>query len=325
MGGIFGSGGSSGGGSSSSSLEPYIRTRHQAVLDALWNEIQTGENPYADINAFDVDQLTDAILNTLAEFAQEVVDFDNANLSVTPLAAGMAAQLAAITAFTPSTSWSGFLTTVLAALPDTGLSDTEIEDAVGHIGDMVKEELEESILPTFEGGMRDINAVNSSAFLLGEANLYGKVTKQIAEAAATYRLEAAKMGLERTKVAVASVDSLVNATLSKISAYGNYNGELTKIFLTGMSIKQAFTGMIVEAIKNVTTLKRDQWDEDNRLNVAEGRWYLDKYQYEGNMLGSVRGAVHSTAEGAQPANVSGSSLGGIMSLVGGVMGMIGGA
>jgi hypothetical protein len=324
MGGLFGGGGSegsSGGSSSNSQLEAYIQTHHSNALDAVWSNLLTGENPYESINAFDPSRHLTALFASLATYAQVLIDFSNAGIDITALTSALSAQLAATTAFDASTSWVTFLATIEAQLPDTGLTDAEITQAIGYIGDTAKSEIEAKVLPAFEGGMRDINAVNSSAFLVGEAVIYSELSKHIANATSTYKLETAKMALERAKMLSATADSMVSAALNKISALGNYANEIGKIWLSGISIKQTLTSMIVDSIRAAANIEKTFTDESNRLDVAENRWYLDKYAYMGNMLASVRGAIHSTSSGQQSPSVGSSDLGGVLSAISGGMGI----
>ena len=52
------------------------------------------------------------------------------------------------------------------------LHGPEIANAVTAQSQLLQEELDTTIIPRFLGGMRDINAVNSTTFIIGKANIY---------------------------------------------------------------------------------------------------------------------------------------------------------
>ncbi len=72
---------------------------------------------------------------------------------------------------------------------DTNLGDeTQIVADVSSFADQIDEQLEETVYPRFEGGMRDVNAVLSSAFVLGKSFIEISRNREVAKHASGLRL-----------------------------------------------------------------------------------------------------------------------------------------
>lgn len=93
-------------------------------------------------------------------------------------------------------------TNAVAAMND----NVEITAMVAAQNAMLTNRLTTEILPIYQSGMRDMGAVHTSSFTLGEANIQAEITRNIADYDAKLRLEsrrnAVQLAIEWTKVVV---------------------------------------------------------------------------------------------------------------------------
>ncbi len=61
------------------------------------------------------------------------------------------------------------------------LSDSYVDDQVKEYSDMLQDDIERTVLPKFEAGMRNANAVMSSAFVIGEALIFAEKDRQVSK------------------------------------------------------------------------------------------------------------------------------------------------
>lgn len=73
----------------------------------------------------------------------------------------------------------------------------EIDAAVTSTSDLLDDELQTKILPNFLAGMRDLNAVHSSAFIVGKAIIYDAKTKSMADVISKLQMKMIDITQER--------------------------------------------------------------------------------------------------------------------------------
>lgn len=71
--------------------------------------------------------------------------------------------------------------------------DGEVSAAISAHSEMLRDDIDTTILPRFLSGMRDINAVNSSSFVVGKAIIYDAHVKSVNKFATELRMAALKL------------------------------------------------------------------------------------------------------------------------------------
>jgi len=257
--------GGSGGSSGKVSFPAYIENTHKNWLafdgfhlltTCISDEMQAamGNSPYAALVAYDPDP---AIATYLAEVADYEVLVD---------------------------AMTGSLNSVDIAPLE--ITDAEIlVDAAAH-GALIDDQLISVVLPRFEAGMRDINAVVTSAFVIGRANLEDSRDHEIAKFAADLKMRSRSTGVERS-------DILLRWAMLRLE-HAN---------------KMATLEIESERIKIVA--KKEENDVLNELEVKDATWNLDLFQYGGNLMAAPGGGTAVT--GSHKPSAAGSTLGGALS------------
>lgn len=228
----------SGGGSSGKSEWPgYMQSYHERMLTAF-EVTHPMTNPYLGVVAYDPATYLTPLATSLSTFVAFYT-----SLGTT------------LTAF--KSMWGGWLTTVSAGITEALTAALEVDG-----------------IPQFETGMRDINAVQGSSFVLGKAMLYARV------------------GLEASKLALLNTNQAVELTMK-------YGESLRGQFISQMD----YARMVIIAYK-------EQKDFQIDIDAEEAKWVYFEYREAGALLGSIGGAA-SMQSLAKP-NATASAMGGAM-------------
>lgn len=278
-----GLGGGGGGQSGKVEYPTYLQTRHaswlaiqpngsspvamtQSMVDAM--NTAFSYNPYTGVVAYDP---TDAI-NIVSGIASTMVNY------------GYESSLTA--AFS-------FMNDVAAAL-DTIVSS---ESAARIIADkaayaaMVEAEVESSILPKFQRGMQNINAVQSSSYVVGEALIWASVTRDINKFNADLMLRSFS---ERNQLIVHFADMVIKKTLAA--------NEFYRVILHAVTE--------YERVKIVAF--KEKADRQVELDVHEATWCMEAYKYGGNVMAAISGAAATVnSYGGGTASAIGGAISGV--------------
>lgn len=281
-----GSSGGGGGGSGAVSWPNYIQEAHYGILsreglDAVSLSVIGAVNaalsndPYSGETAFDPSYDLIFIEDALNNFEADI---------------GL---------WNPYTSWTSIVDVVNAKL-DGVFSEDVITDARDAYADSMQDELDDDILPKYRVGMRDLNMINTSAFAIGEALIYGKKLKEVAKFEADLRL---KNAASRWEGLFRSVDRVTENELNKYK------------------FKQSLVGMITEGTRLTIVASKEYVDKQLEIDAASARWDMESFQYAANVIAAPSGGT-STPQ-ARPTSMQ-SAIGGALS--GAAMGgMIAGA
>ena len=154
------------------------------------------------------------------------------------------------------------------------------------------------ILPRFEAGMRDINAVMSSSFALGKAVIEDGQTRQAALYSANQHSKA-------------------------------FSDDALQVINMKLEYQKAVSTMIAEANRIKIVAKKEENATDLKINEEDALWDLEVFQYGANLLGSIGGgtAISKSPKGASDMQ---SAIGGAMTgaaagaMVGGPWGAVAG-
>jgi hypothetical protein len=191
--------------------------------------------------------------------------------------------------------WDSFYTTVVKG--------NVLQDATTSFLQVIKEESDEKILPAFKAGMRNINAVMSSHFVIGESLIEATILRKVSQFASELQRELIRYS-----------DSLVKTKVEQYRQVVHYSLEASRILAT-LQVEQ---------------IKTDAVNDENAR-----KWGLDVYDHGARMLAAMSGggvggkARVSQAQGTMAGAASGAAIGTAMlpgwgtaagALIGGVAG-----
>lgn len=291
----------------------------------------------------------------LDTITSSVTDAMNAAYGSSPWAAAVAydpsaditAYEAAITAFAAilagiidTTDWASLFTqaetsvgssSVLAvgdeAVADAvGITDAEIVDDVDAFADQLDDEIVTKVLPRFEGGMRDINAVVSSAFVIGRSVIEGFRDREVAKHASTLRVNAA---LKNVDVEIANMKKDVQVGMVNLGAETEYmksylegSNQMLRLMLQRISFESEYMKTVIEGKRIKIVAEKEEADVNLKIDEDDALWDLETFQYGANVLASI-GSGTSTTGIKKPSQLSSAIGGGLSGAVAGAM--IGGA
>lgn len=285
------SGGGSGGGGSSGAVDypTYMKTWHAAALgigvDGTGNTLgsniadvidaKIGNSPFAALTPYDPASAVATINSSIADL-KAVVD-----------------------AFAGKADWGDIVHRAAISLDDEVFGTREVDAEIAAFNAIMDAEVRNVVLPRFRRGMQDINAVSSSAFVVGQALIESSVQRDKAKYAADLRLQNHK---ERAAGIMAGIDEIVKLIISKIDMH------------------RVLTQSTLEANRLAIIAFKEETDQDIHLSELDGRWDLEVWNYAGNMMASIGAASVRTGQQTSPML---SALGAGMAGVGALIGMAG--
>jgi hypothetical protein len=182
------------------------------------------------------------------------------------------------------------------------VSGNVFQDAVKVFTDAFHEQAEEKLLPEFKAGMRNINAVQTSQFVIGESIIHSTILRQAAQHA--------------TDLQKVLLNICQNITQMKVQAY-----------------KDTIHYILETSRLNLAAL-HDRNTLDIKIKEDSSNWRLDMYEHAARMLGSINGSavpvrhkgspIQSALAGAASGAAMGSAMGPLGAAAGGVIGAAGG-
>ncbi len=281
--------GSSGGGSSGAvSHSPYLETCHGDWLNATGVDVISksitevmdsaiGNSPWIGLAAYNPDADILAYENALVAF-QAIL----AGLSETVDWAALYAQAEAILVGPGE----------VALLADAAAFAAIIDDNINTV-----------TLPRFRRGMQDINAVVSSAFVIGEAIIESFRDRDVAKYLSTVR--------------IGMLDKKISAT-----------EQMMQMMARRVAWQESYVKMIVESKRIKLVAKKEQTDQDATIDEADAKWDLEVFQYGANVMAASAGGTSTS--GVKGISKAASVLGGAMmgaaagAMVGAEIGSVGG-
>lgn len=277
-------GGGSGGGSTSGKTDypDYMKDFHGNVLgsgaiaDDLTDVMDAaiGNSPWTAHSAYDPDSAISAYETAISDFSAILAGWDI------------------------TSDWASYYAQALTTI------DSAIDDEVDAYGDILDDEITTKILPRFNAGMRDINAVVSSAFPIGHSVIEGFRNRDVAKHAS---------GLS------------ANAT----SQYLEAAGQMFQAMMQHTSFEETYMKTMIEGMRIKIVAKKEQEEVDAAFDESDALWDLEVFQYGANMLAAISGGTAVPGQGKKPSTVQ-SMIGGALSgatagaMVGAETGMVSG-
>lgn len=265
-------GGGGGGSGGKVDYPDYVRTAHNQWLDGTGADTMTssvvdlmntamGANPFTSAAAYSpntpltaigvmdglLDDVATAALpltNWTAAFTQAETDYDTAVDALVTLVAAVLvapsfatpAALAGYAYIAPTYSAPSFVDPALAGL--LAADDVILGADADAFAAVLDDQIDAVVLPKFQRGMQNINAVQSSAFVIGEAVIVAMrdrdVARYLAETRRAMLVQKYTIESEHTKT-----KNLVNAEYTKLQNTENANHTTLKNTLNAENVKHS--------------------------------------------------------------------------------------
>ena len=266
-----GNGGSSGGGGSSGAVS------YPAYLEAVHSEW---------INSGGADALTQSLADTMnSAFGNSPwtgLTAYNPDVAITAYEGVLTAYKAILAGIVDTTDWGDLYSYAKLTMNDP----TEIANDVAAYSDILDDELLTKVLPRFKRGMQDINAVVSSAYVLGQAIIEGFRDRDIAK--------------YTSALMIRNFDQTLNGV-----------EQMLRIMLQRINWEENYAKLSIEANRIKIVAKKEETDQNAKLDEEDALWDMEVFQYGGNLLASIGGGV-SAPNTKQPTRAQ-SMLGGALS------------
>ena len=297
----MGSGNSSGGSSSGEIDYPdYMESRHETWLTQLNNNIiaaKVGNSPFHSLTTVSPDTSTAAMWSAVCTLETAVNAISVTGSFSTMVALANTKVDAAIDEPTFVNSSPG----ATAAISDSVAAWTAIYN----------EEVDNVTIPKFRAGMRDINAVMSSAFVLGEAYIDAARDRDIAQYQGELRMKAFLQADEiASKEALMENDFNLRLQIAKMDAIMKTAEGLLAHHINLLEYNKVVAHYAIEA-KRITIAAENEENMNNlKILDMDARWDFDIYQYGANMLAAISGGTACPPHRSQDATALGGALSG---------------
>jgi len=273
--------------------EDWLHQTNDAIEASIVDTMNTalGGSPFSAMTAYDPATYLTAMDNAVAAFNTRVDALD------------------------PDGDWEGAVDTVVAKADAAVFDDTYVDADIAAFGDALDDQINNVVLPRFQGGMRDVNAVMSSAFVVGEAIIEGMRDRDVAKYGSEFRV---KLNFQRNDFVLKGIERL----LQDIS--------------TQVEMEKGVAHYTLEANRMRIVAQKEKKDTENSIAVNNGKWDLEVYQYGANLLAAIGGGTvvptgsdsPSKTQSAIGGALAGASIGGNVgggwgALIGGVLGGVG--
>ena len=197
-----------------------------------------------------------------------------------------------------------------------------------------QDDYEKSLMPSyyrgvnrFAGGMADINAVMSSSFVIGMAQMESQLQNQIAKFSADMKLQLlGTLSNQYLQLYASLINTDINSLVQGISLYVAADSDYAKnkagfviqavneilaANMKGYDLRQNALSATYEANKLRIVAKKEQTDKDADLDVMDARWPIELLTMEGNLIANITGAAHMIDK---PTSTAQSAISGAMSM-----------
>lgn len=250
-----------------SNVPAYLSTDHGTAVDNVMTACSNASNPYTGLSAYDPETDIASMLSRMVVFEGNVEDLD----------------------------WDSIYPDILslaADLVDQYInSDEYIEDRVAAHAASLDTDLSMKAFPKFEAGMRDINAIQTTAFTIGRAAII----------------------LDRNdKVDRFSADMYMQASKDRASLISQVASELLRIFIQRLEFHRVLASLYLDFFRIKIAAYADEATENKSIEAEEAKFPMAKWQYAANVMAALNGGVNQVqaSEGNKTARIIGSALSG---------------
>lgn len=247
----------------------------------------------------------------------------NPATDVSSMATAVATFQSLVTAMDPHADYDTYHNAAVAQIDSVISPDSYILARVQAHAAALDTELNSRVIPRFEAGMRDINAVHTSTFIIGKAIIELDRDDKVDKFMADMRFQAdAKRG-----------DLIQNAA-----------AEMVRMHLQKLEFGRVIMAITIDRLRLSIAANSDYKTEIKAIAADQARWPLEIYKYGANMLAAISGGTSSSVpmDGNKTARIIGSGLSGAIAgatigasfggsgagygaILGGIAGALGGA
>lgn len=299
----------------------YVKKTHKAWLAEIDIDraAAAADNPYTSAVSYDPSLETDGMLAALNAFCAALAGFHDASVDIDKVADSFDAMYNYITAVNVLTDWQAYIAGAKTTVDGIYLDNAYIADSVNEYSAMLAADIAATVIPKFEAGMRDSNAVMTSSFVIGEALIYAEKDRNVSKYAADLKLQSV---LERDKAIVAAGGYMLDADLKTAAIHVSMVKEYADFYIAGIEFKRLLTHMVVDSLRMIIVAKKEQTDMQHELDRAEAMWKMDLWSPCANVLGSYNVNSSATPQGPKGQSALGGALSGAASgaMLGGSVG-----
>ncbi len=286
-------GGGGGGGTGAVTHSAYMETVHGQWLD----------NAGGDTPAVSMVDTIDAAIVAGSPFAAALAYDPDTDIAAWETAVSdFNALLAAIA---ETTDWAALYTQAEASIPDiatVGITEAVIvADGVAFAAQL-DDQITTITLPRFQSGMRDINAVVSSAFVLGQSNIEGFRDRDVAKHDSAMRLNAAYK----------NADLDLRAEELVMGARVNSSDQMLRFLLSKYAWEEGYMRAVVESRRIKIVAKSEEAEHQLEIDEADAVWDLELFQHGANLLAGIGGGVMNSQK--KKKSKAASAIGGAMAM-----------
>jgi hypothetical protein len=208
------------------------------------------------------------------------------------------------------------------------ISDSDIEDDVAAFSDQLDDIILTKDLPRFEAGMRDINAVVSSAFVIGRAIIEGMRDRDVAKHSSGLRLDVSKFNLDssmkKEELRALTTNAYLADQISRKNSELQGTDQIMRTLISKFSWREAYARLVIESNRMKIVAKKEENEANYSITESSATWDLEVFQYGANLLSSIGGGTFVPRE--KKRNTAATALGGALSgaaggaMIGGPMG-----
>ena len=285
--------GSSGGGASGAvSHSPYLEGLHYDWLS------QTGVDTITS-------SITDVMNSALATSPWTALSAYNPDADIASYESTMVAFKAMLAGMSDTVDWAALY--AQAELSINGPGDALIAADIATFQSQMDDNITTRVLPRFRRGMQDINAVVSSAFVIGEAVIEAFQARDVAKYSSVLYIDNNNKKLSATE-------------------------QMIQIMARRVGWEESYVRVAIEAKRIKIVAKKEQTEGNATIDEHDAKWDLEVFQYGGNLMAAIGGGsvipnmagrnkTASALGGALTGAVAGAYVGGPWgALVGGILG-----
>ena len=263
----------------------YMSQAHRWWIDGVVTD-------WDDADIVDTGGMTKAIKDAIADNPFTGLTGYDPTTDVTSMTSAITAFDTLINAIEPDDDYIDFANAAKTQI-DTmyPVDDTYISARAAAHANILDNELDTKVYPRFEAGMRDINAVMTSAFAIGraiiETDRNDKVDKFISDM--EYQADTKR-------------SDLISAATS----------EMIRLYLQKLEFERVIMAIGIDKARLAIAAQQDYKTEIKAIAADEGRWELECYKYGANLLAGIGGGTTPSVpvDGNKTARIIGTGLSG---------------
>lgn len=270
-------GGSSGGGGSSGAVShsAYLETIHSDWLD------KTG----TDTIEKSMTEVMDSALGSSPWTTKVAYDPDT---DIAAYEAVIAAFKVILTGVSDTTDWAALHTQASASI--VPVTEATITADIDAFSDQLDDEITVKVLPRFRRGMQDINAVVSSAFVIGEAVIESFRDRDVAKFSSGLRIA---LEAKNSELMISGTEQMLRLMTQRLGLEESY----MKTYIEGKRIK--------------IVAKKEEVETNAKFDEEDALWDLEVFQAGANLLAGIQGGT--VAPNTKKSSQMQSAIGGALS------------